>query len=179
MRLFPIQKGKENLNHIKEKRDLRLDLSQIQRKNDEILAALREIKQKEINQQEVIKQETKQEEIVLKDCEWSREEREEALSQGRKALVQIENLMTSIIETNYKLEELDNSLVNRLSLVMPELNKQLLNQIKADNEGISEKHIKLHKKVNGNKVLLWVLFILQLVSLGALTFIILYLLNFI
>lgn len=184
MSLFPLSKNKENSDYTKDRNDLRLEqykevlkryrqsmeehilrlsqignrtdssqvslvktsmqLSQIQNQSEEILLLLEEIKQKENS--------------------WSQVQSEEALNQGRKCLDQIESLMTTVIETNYKLEELD---------------KQLLYQIKEKNMELQDYYLKLEKKVKGNRGLLWILFILQFIGLGALAFIILYLMDYI
>lgn len=136
-----------------------IQLSQIQDKSKEVLLILEEIKQKE--------------------NEWSREQREEALNQGRKTLDNLESLMTTIIGTNYKLEELDKNLVNSMSSRMSELEERLLYHIKEDNAGLNDSMFKLQKKAKGNRSLLWILLIIQFVGLGALAFVILYLLDFI
>lgn len=136
-----------------------IQLSQIQNKSKEILLILEEIQHKE--------------------CGWTQEQREEALNQGRKTLDNMESLMTTIIGTNYKLEELDKNLMNSLSTKLPELEEQLIYQIKEENAGLKESVNKLHKKAKGNRGLLWFLLILQFIGFGALAFIILYLLDFI
>src|SRR5690554_6354686 len=51
------------------------------------------------------------EERRLKESGWSLEQSEEALNQGRKALDQMESLAATLIETNYKLEELDKRMI--------------------------------------------------------------------
>jgi hypothetical protein len=136
-----------------------MQLSQIQKQSDEIILILEELRQKE--------------------NDWSQEQSEEAFKLGRKSIDQIESLMTTIIETNYKLEEQDKRVINSLSLTLSELHKQLIFQIKEENAGLRENLIRLQRKVKGNRGLLWVLFVLQFIGLGALAFIILYLMDYI
>lgn len=94
-----------------------MHLSQIQSQSEEILLILDEMKQKE--------------------TDWSQVQNEEAQNQERKILDQTEGLMTTVIETNYKLEELDKRLINNLSTVLSDLHKQLLFQIKEENIGLA------------------------------------------
>ena len=136
-----------------------MQLSQIQNQSEEIILILEELRHKENDR--------------------TQEQNEESLSQGRKALDQIESLMTSVIETNYKFDEMDKRLVNDISSALSELHKQLLYQIREENTANRESYLKLQKKVNGNRGLLWVLFLLQFIGLGALAFIILYLMDYI
>ncbi len=199
MSLFPLSKNKENSDYTKDRYESRLaqynellkryrrsmeeyinrlgqsdnqpngtqisliqtsmQLSQIQKQSDEIILILEELRQKE--------------------NDWSQEQSEEAFKLGRKSIDQIESLMTTIIETNYKLEEQDKRVINSLSLTLSELHKQLIFQIKEENAGLRENLIRLQRKVKGNRGLLWVLFVLQFIGLGALAFIILYLMDYI
>jgi hypothetical protein len=87
--------------------------------------------------------------------------------------------MATVIETNYKLDQLDKQLINNISTVLTELHKQLLFQIDEEIAGLVENNLKLQKKVKGNRVLLWLLFILQFIMLGGIAFIILYLMDYI
>lgn len=199
MSLFPLSRIKENADQAKERNDIRLaqykevlkrykqsleeytqrlrqlesqpegsqichvqtsmQLSQIQNQNEEILIILDDLKQK--------------------GGDWSQAQNEEVLSLGRKTVDQIENLMTTIIETNYKLEDMDKRVMNSMSSIISEFYNQLIYQIREENEIIRDSHIKLEKKVRGNRGFLWILFFLQLIGLGGLTFIILYLMDFI
>lgn len=127
-----------------------MELTKINNQSEEILLILEEIKQKGNG--------------------WSQEQSEEVLEQGRKAIDQIESLMATIIETNYKLEEMDKALINNLT--------SLLYQIREEQNILQEKHLKLHKTVKGNRGFLWMLFIVQLIGIGGLAFIILYLLGY-
>lgn len=136
-----------------------MQLSQIKNQGEEILLLLEEIK--------------------TKNGDGSQEKSEEALSQGSKSLDLLESLMATIIETNYKLEEMDKSLINNLTSILSELHKQLLFHFREEHTVLQENYLKLQKTVKGNRGFLWVLFVIQFIGLGALAFIILYLLDFI
>lgn len=101
------------------------------------------------------------------------------LAQGNKAAEQQESLLTTLIDTNYKLEGLDKNVVNRLTDVQVELQKQTLFQFKQNQTELQSHLDTLTKSVKRNKLLLWLVFIIQFLGLGALTFIILYLLEII
>lgn len=199
MNLFPLSKNKENPEHTKNRNDIRLAqykeaLKRYKQSVEEYTQRLSTINnhpadsritlvQTEI-QLTQIKNQSEEiilllQEMKLKDGSWSQEQSEEVLSQGKKSLELMESLMATIIETNYKLEDMDKSLINNLTDVLSELHKQLLIQFREENDQLRDNYLKLHKTVKGNRGLLWVLFILQFVGLGALTFIILYLLDFI
>ncbi|MDD4112477.1 MAG: hypothetical protein PHC56_05540 [Herbinix sp.] len=199
MSLFPLSKNKENSDYTKDRNDLRLAqykevLKRYRQSMEEYIHRLGQIDNNPDGRQISLVQTSMQlsqiqnqsEEILLildemkqKGTDWSQVQDEESQSQERKTIDQIESLMATVIETNYKLEELDKRLINNLSTVLSDLHKQLLVQIKEENTGIRDNYLKLQKKVNGNKGLLWVLFILQFISLGALAFIILYLMDYI
>jgi hypothetical protein len=101
------------------------------------------------------------------------------LAQGNKSAEQQESLLTTLIDTNYKLEGLDKNVVNRLTDVQVELQKQTLFQYKQNQTELQAHLDILTKSVKRNKLLLWLVFIFQFLGLGALTFIILYLLEII
>lgn len=101
------------------------------------------------------------------------------LAQGKNVLDQVESLAAALIETNYQLEGLDKNTVNRLSDILMELHRQLINQINQAQTGILTDMEDLKKSVKGNRGLLWLLFIFQFLCMGGLAFIILYLLEII
>lgn len=101
------------------------------------------------------------------------------LSNGKQTLEQMENLIATNIETNYKLDELDKRVVSDMTANFVELQKQLLYQLNEKQVDLLENHQNLHKKIKTNRVLLWILLFFQIIVLGALTFIILYLLDYI
>ncbi len=100
-------------------------------------------------------------------------------AQNDKIMEQIESLTASVIETHYKLEGVDKNVVNRLSDILIELQKQTLNQYKQNMSEIQENVEKLRKAVVKNRVWSILSFILQLIGLGGIALIILYLLEII
>lgn len=199
MSLFPLSKNKENLEQSKDRNDMRLaqykdTLKRYKQSMEEYTQRLRAINNHPVDSQITLVQTEIQlsqiknqsegillilEEIKLQNAGWSQEQSEEVLSQGKKSLDLMESLMATIIETNYKLEDMDKRLINNLTAVLSELHKQLLMQICEKHDELSESYLKLQKTVKGNRGFLWMLFILQFIGLGALAFIILYLLDFI
>lgn len=199
MSLFPLSKNKENLEQSKDRNDMRLaqykdTLKRYKQSMEEYTQRLRAINNYPVDSQITLVQTEIQlsqiknqsegillilEEIKLQNAGWSQEQSEEVLSQGKKSLDLMESLMATIIETNYKLEDMDKRLINNLTAVLSELHKQLLMQICEKHDELSESYLKLQKTVKGNRGFLWMLFILQFIGLGALAFIILYLLDFI
>lgn len=197
MSLFPLSKNKENSDYTKDRSDIQLAqykgvLKRYRQSMEEYIQRLGQIENQpdgtEISLVQTSMQlsqiQNQSEEILLilegmRQGEGDRSQSEEALNQGKKALDHIESLMTSVIETNYKFDEMDKRLVNNLSSVLSELHKQLLYQIKEDNTVNRENYLLLQKKVKGNRGLLWVLFILQFIGLGGIAFIILYLMDYI
>jgi hypothetical protein len=170
MGLFPLPKNKDNSDYIKVRNDLRLarykellktssQLYQIQDQNEEILSILEEMRNKGTDLSQIMQ--------------------EGDQSQGKKAVDQIESLIASVIETNYKLEELDKRLINNMSAVLSDFQSQLLTQNKEESLGLQDNYYKLLKKVKGNRGFLWLLFLLQLIALGGIAFIILYLMDYI
>lgn len=101
------------------------------------------------------------------------------LAQGDKMLGQIESLTAAIIETNYKMDGMDKNVIGRLSDILLELQKQTLFQYKQNMTEIQTSLGNLTKAVKRNKVWGILSFILQILGLGALAFIILYLLEII
>lgn len=199
MSLFPLSKIKENADQARDKSDIRLEqykevLRRYKQSMEEYTKKLRQIDNQPEGSQIALVQTSMQlsqiqnqsEEILLileelkqKDGNWSQEQSEEVLSQGRKTSEHIESLITTAIETNYKLEDIDKRFMNSLTSILTEVHKQLLYQIREENAGLRESQLKLQKKIKGNRGLLWILFGLQFIGLGALAFIILYLLDYI
>lgn len=96
-----------------------------------------------------------------------------------KALTQLEDLMATIVETNYKLEGMDKNVVSRLSDLVLELQKQTLYQNKQQQAETVANLDKLSKTVKSSKPMLWLLIALNLIGLGGVTFLILYMLEII
>lgn len=105
------------------------------------------------------------------------EQQNQILTQGNRLLEHQESMLAGLVETNYKLEGLDNNVVNRLSDVFIELQKQTIALYKQSHQELQDKIYRISKSVKHNKVLLWFLFISQVIGLGGIAFIILYLLE--
>ncbi len=101
------------------------------------------------------------------------------LAQDKKVSEHLEGLFTTLIDINYKLEGLDKDAVNRLSEVMIELQKQTLYFYKQNNMELQTNYDALTKSVKKNRRMLIMLFVFQILGLGAMTFVILYLLEII
>lgn len=97
--------------------------------------------------------------------------------QASKSNAQIDNLTATFVETNYKLEELDKNVVNRISDFMVELQKQSLFQNKQMQMELGASVNKLAKSYRSGKAMLWVLLILNLIGLSGVAFLILYVLE--
>lgn len=98
--------------------------------------------------------------------------------QNNYILIQIENLMAAIVETNLKLEALDNkNMVGHLTEILMELQKQSLYQLRQVETGLWNRMDHLEKSIKGSKRLLWFLIILNFIGIGGLTFTILYILD--
>lgn len=199
MSLFPLSRNKENSDQAKDKNDIRLEqykevLKRYKQSMEEYTQKLRQIDNQTEGGQIAHVQTSMQlsqiqnqseeillllEELKLKGGDWTQEQNEEILTLTRKTEDHIESLMTTMIETNYKLEEMDKRLVSSITSVLSEVHKQLLYQIREDNTGLRESYNRLQKKAKANNLLLWILFVLQFISLGALAFIILYLMDII
>lgn len=199
MSLFPLSRNKDNSEQAKDKNDIRLEqykevLKRYKQSMEEYTQKLRQIDNQTEGGQIAHVQTSMQlsqiqnqseeillllEELKLKGGDWTQEQNEEILTLTRKTEDHIESLMTTIIETNYKLEEMDKRLISSITSVLSEVHKQLLYQIREDNTGLRESYNRLQKKVKANNLLLWILFVLQFISLGALAFIILYLMDII
>ena len=95
-------------------------------------------------------------------------------NQVNKVQVQLENLVASLIDTNFKLDGVDKSIINRLSEIQLELQKQILFQNKQLNSELAASVDKLTKSVRTNRAVLWFMFTFQIISLGAIAYLILY-----
>ncbi|HWT27019.1 MAG TPA: hypothetical protein VN131_03700 [Mobilitalea sp.] len=95
-------------------------------------------------------------------------------NQVNKVQVQLENLVASLIDTNFKLDGVDKSIINRLSEIQLELQKQILFQNNQLNSELAASVDKLTKSVRTNRAVLWFMFTFQIISLGAIAYLILY-----
>lgn len=91
----------------------------------------------------------------------------------------LENLTTAVLDSNYKLEGLDKNVVNRISQLLFELQRQTLEQNKNNQMEITADFEQLNCKVRKNHSLLIWLFLFNILGIGGLVFIALYLMEFI
>jgi chromosome segregation ATPase len=89
-----------------------------------------------------------------------------------KTLASLESLSTLLADTNYKVEGLDKNVVNRLSELLLELQKQTLYQNKQLQAEILTGVEKLSQSVKRGHTMLWVLFVFNILGLSALAFIV-------
>ncbi|HKL80051.1 MAG TPA: hypothetical protein VJ888_06410 [Mobilitalea sp.] len=102
------------------------------------------------------------------------------LVQSNKVIEQQqESLTATLIDTNYKLEGLDKNVIGRISEVLVELQKQNLYAYKQNHAEMQANLDRISKAVKRGKVLSWFMFAFQVLSLGGIAFIILYLLEII
>ncbi|MDF2542611.1 MAG: hypothetical protein K0S47_2329 [Herbinix sp.] len=105
------------------------------------------------------------------------------VSQENKIILQLDSLMEAIAQTNFKMEGLDKSIdkdvVNRVYQLLFEFNKQTLNQNHQLRTEVQEKMIQIDKKHKKMSTFLWLLMIFQLIGLGGIIFLVLYLTEFI
>jgi|GEM_PF-2272776 hypothetical protein len=97
--------------------------------------------------------------------------------QMNKTLANLEHLITTVLDTNYKMDGLDQNVVNRLSEYMQELQKQEFVQNQQHHEELEKDMGILNRKVRKSNALLWFLFVFNLVSLAGLAFMILYIME--
>lgn len=181
MSLFSLLRNKENPDQGKDRKDLQLEqykelLKGYRKSMEEYTQRLRYIGNRTRDDQATlvhtamdlsqIKSQNEEMLMVLEDLK----QRDSVCSQDQ-TLDQMESLMATIIETNYKIEEMDKGLNNNLN--------SLLYQIKEEQDLLKDMNLKVKKTLKGNRGLLWVLFLFQFVGLAALAFIILYLLDYI
>jgi uncharacterized coiled-coil protein SlyX len=98
------------------------------------------------------------------------------LAQSR---MNLEGLSAAVADTNYKLDGLDKNVVNRLSELLLELQKQTLYQNKQFQTEQSAVIDKLSRSVKRGHTFLWLILILNIFGLGILTFLVLYVLEII
>ncbi len=94
-----------------------------------------------------------------------------------KLMTELEGLITTLVDTNYKLEGLDKNVVNRVSELMVELQKQTAFQNKQYQTEISISMEQLTRKMKKTYALLWFIFIFGLIGISGIAFIVLYILE--
>lgn len=96
-----------------------------------------------------------------------------------KTLTELEGLTASLVEANYKLEGLDKNVVNRLSEMLEELQKQSVFQNKQIQTELFTSIEGLTKSVKKGRALTGFLFFFNILSLSGIVFLILYILEII
>ncbi len=96
-----------------------------------------------------------------------------------QVLSTLQNLVSAILDTNYKLEGLDKNVVNRLSELLLELQKQTMNQSRQLQLELTREIEQLNKKLRKNNTLLGLLIVFSILGLSGLAFIILYVMEII
>jgi len=94
-----------------------------------------------------------------------------------KTSAELEGLLTTLVDTNYKIDGLDKNVVNRISELMLELHKQMTLQNKQYQTELSTSMELLSRKVKRTNALLWFVFIFGLTGISGIAFIILYILE--
>jgi hypothetical protein len=85
----------------------------------------------------------------------------------------LEKLTNAIVDTNYKIEGLDDHIINSVSIQLAEFQKEIYQYYSLRQEELAASLQKLDKKVNKNNNLLWFLLLLNLISLAGLAFFVL------
>lgn len=98
---------------------------------------------------------------------------------GSKSLSELEEIVTTLVDTNYKLDSLDKNVVNRLSELLIELQKQTAFQSKQYQTELSSSVEMLSRSIKKTNALLWFVFIFNLIGISGTAFIILYILEII
>ncbi len=96
-----------------------------------------------------------------------------------KLLSELELIKINIAETEGQLEGLDRNVVNRLSELLLELQKQTNAQNQQCQADLASQVEQLKKRVGKGQALLWFLFIFNLISISGIAFLILYILDLI
>ncbi len=98
---------------------------------------------------------------------------------GDKIQAELESLVTTLVDTNIKLEGLDKNVVNRISELMIELQKQTALQDKQYQTELSADMERLSRSVKKTNALLWFIFVFSLIGISGIAFVILYILEII
>lgn len=95
----------------------------------------------------------------------------------KKTLQDLENLVAVTTEANHKLTGMDQRVVNQISDVLMDLQKQSLDYNKQLQDHLSEGIDKLNCKVRKNHTLLWIILIFNFIGLNALILMVLYIIR--
>lgn len=94
--------------------------------------------------------------------------------QMNKTLANLEHLITAVLDLSYKVDGLDKNVVNRLSDLWLELNRQNISRDTQQHEELVQKVDELDRRLKSNYTLTKVLFVFNLLLLGGLGFVILF-----
>jgi hypothetical protein len=97
--------------------------------------------------------------------------------QMNKVFADLEHLISSVLDMSYKMDDLDKIVVNRLADVLIDLQKQNYSQNNELHEELIQEIEQLDSKLNKNNTLLRILFLFNLVTLGGLGFVILFIIK--
>lgn len=97
--------------------------------------------------------------------------------QMNKVFADLEHLISSVLDMSYKMDGLDKIVVNRLTDLLLDIQKQNHNQNSEFHEELVQEIEQLDRKVNKSNILLRILFLFNLVTLGGLGFVILFILK--
>jgi hypothetical protein len=96
-----------------------------------------------------------------------------------KTLASLESLTAAMVNTNYQLEGMDKNVVNRLSELLLELQKQSNYQNKQLQTELLDDIERLKKSVKKGHALLWFVLVFNVLGLSALAFLVLYIMEII
>jgi hypothetical protein len=94
-------------------------------------------------------------------------------------LLELEKLNTSLEAANDNLDSMDKNVVNRISELLIELQKQSTLQNRQHQESLSAEISALDRRVRRGHALLWFVFIFNLIGISGIAFLILYVLEII
>lgn len=150
-----------------------LDLTYLKEQGDRQLEAIEELKSGQYGKlsDQVKNIKFEQADEILERLE------ELKADQTNKVLARIQELTETLIETNCKLEGFDKSIINPLTDLIMQTQKQSMLQNKQLNMELAQKVDKLSNSVKRNRILIWLMLIFNFACMGAMAFLILYELN--
>lgn len=101
------------------------------------------------------------------------------VGQLNQMLSNLESMVSVVLDTNYKLEGLDKNVVNRLTELLDEQQKQAAFLNKQRQIELLEDNEKLVKTMKRGHILLWLILVFNIFGLSALAFLILYIMDII
>lgn len=94
-------------------------------------------------------------------------------------VIHLEGLIKAVVDTSYKIDGLDTNVVNRLSELIIELQKQTIYQNKQLQTELANSIEQLNLKVKKSNSLLWFVIGFNILGLSALAFLVLYIMEII